>query len=135
LLGFAKVGFLLDFAKLLMIYLRIVVGCFRHADMGKHVFFIHKFLFIKFWVIIINFKIIDGLGIDKFLGRLAGRVKRVCDKKQRLEGDEILDEDEEINEQFLGGFEQILDGKKDEHRRNVSFLIVFENNNRKFWLF
>ncbi|KAL7073193.1 hypothetical protein ACQ4LE_007078 [Meloidogyne hapla] len=62
-------------------------------------------------------------GADKFIGRLSGRVKRVGDKRQRLisptlEDDEDV-QDEEIQEQYLGGFEQILDGKKDEHRRNL----------------
>nr|CAD2168150.1 unnamed protein product [Meloidogyne enterolobii] len=61
-------------------------------------------------------------GADKFFGRLAGRVKRLGDKRQRLVSPTLEDEeevqDEEIREQFLGGFEQILDGKKDEHRRN-----------------
>ncbi|CAK5073070.1 unnamed protein product [Meloidogyne enterolobii] len=66
-------------------------------------------------------------GADKFFGRLAGRVKRLGDKRQRLVSPTLEDEeevqDEEIREQFLGGFEQILDGKKDEQRRNVSFFV------------
>uniref|UniRef100_A0A914KKH8 RRM domain-containing protein n=1 Tax=Meloidogyne incognita TaxID=6306 RepID=A0A914KKH8_MELIC len=63
-------------------------------------------------------------GAGKFFGRLAGRVKRLGDKRQRLVSPTFEDEEEvqdaEIREQFLGGFEQILDGKKDEHRRNLN---------------
>ncbi|KAF7638373.1 hypothetical protein Mgra_00002056 [Meloidogyne graminicola] len=65
-------------------------------------------------------------GNDKIFGSLSGRVKRIiANKRQRLDYPSLRDEEnvqdkDTIQEQILTGFEQILDGKKDEHRRNLS---------------